>query len=197
MNRLGRAIDHRFSNLRPLRVRARKITHVLGGEVGIEAGDKHRGAHDLGESSRVVLERITRRWRVGCIELERFRARDQRGQRRDCDLLCRGCAGVRRRPVFLASHHGRECGYEQGRRRNVVCPHFPLFITSRLRAKRRRASAGGRCSLPCTRQQAEPRRRCHGVYPVARGWGRLGSPEGAILRASVITSRRAASSSAA
>ena len=57
---------------------AGEVADVLGGEVGIEPGDEHRRAHDLGEAGGVVLERVARRRHVRRVELERLRPRDQR-----------------------------------------------------------------------------------------------------------------------
>src|SRR5712691_1959526 len=75
MHRFVGTIDHGLRYLRTLSVRACKVPDVLGREVGIETGDEHSRTHDLGVSSRVMLERVARGWYVRGAELERPRAR--------------------------------------------------------------------------------------------------------------------------
>ena len=82
-------VDDRLAQLRALGVRRREVADILGGELGIEAGDEHGRAHDLGEARRIVLERGPRRRDVGRVELERLGARDQRVSAR-IRLLRRG-----------------------------------------------------------------------------------------------------------
>jgi len=75
---LTSTIDDRLAQLRALGVGCRDVAHILGGEIGIEAGDEHGRAHDLGEARRVVLEGGPWGRDVGRVELERLGARDQR-----------------------------------------------------------------------------------------------------------------------
>ena len=74
----GGAIDHRLAEPGALLVRRGEVADVLGGEVGVEAGDEHGGAHDLGEAGGVVFQRVAGRRHVGRVELERLRPGDQR-----------------------------------------------------------------------------------------------------------------------
>src|SRR5260370_32155182 len=71
------SIDHRFPHLCTLDIRAGEVSDVFCREVRIEAGDKHRRAHDLGETGRVMFARIAWRRHVWSVELKRFIARDE------------------------------------------------------------------------------------------------------------------------
>src|SRR5205823_9284611 len=95
VHRLADTIDDWLTQLRPFGVRGREITHILGGELRIEAGDEHGGAHDLGEARRVVLEGSPWGRDVGRVELERLGARDQRVPARI--RLLRRCGDARER----------------------------------------------------------------------------------------------------
>ena len=63
-------VDDRLAQLRALGVRRREVADILGGELGIEAGDEHCRAHDLGEARRIVLEGGPWRRRIGRTELQ-------------------------------------------------------------------------------------------------------------------------------
>src|SRR5205823_9691489 len=78
---LARAVDHRLPYFGTLLVWRREETEVLHGELGRQVGDEHGGADDLGKTGRVVLQGVARRGNVGCAELERLGARDQRRAR--------------------------------------------------------------------------------------------------------------------
>ncbi len=77
VHRPGGAIDHRLAEPGALLVRGGEVADVLGGEVGVESGDEHGGAHDLGEAGGVMFQRVARRRHVGRVELERLRPGDQ------------------------------------------------------------------------------------------------------------------------
>ena len=78
VNGPGGAIDDRLRDLGALRVRGREEADVLAREIGIEAGDEHGRAHDLGIARGMVLLDLARRRHVRRVELERFGARNER-----------------------------------------------------------------------------------------------------------------------
>ena len=74
----GGAIDHRLAEVGARFVRGGEVSDVLGGEVGVQAGDEHGGAHHLGEAGGVVLQGIAGRRDIGRVELERPGPRDEK-----------------------------------------------------------------------------------------------------------------------
>ncbi len=49
------AIDHWLANFCALCIRGGEISHILGGEIRIEASDEDRRAHNLRKARRVML----------------------------------------------------------------------------------------------------------------------------------------------
>ena len=118
------AIDDRFCHLRALRVGAREVPDVLGGEVRIEAGDEHGRAHDLGKSGRVMIERVARWRNVRRLELERLRPRDKLVAGRYRRLGGGLGADARRTRLRLAFHSGRQKECKRQGRPNRADSHF-------------------------------------------------------------------------
>ena len=71
-------VDFAIGQLLPRLVRRAEVANVLGRELEVEASNEDRGAQDLREARRVMLERVARGRFVASVELERSRARDER-----------------------------------------------------------------------------------------------------------------------
>ena len=78
VNRLVGAIDDRLAELRALCVGRREKPDIFRRELGRKAGHEYSRAHDLRKSGGMMRQGIAWRRHIGRIELERFRAGDER-----------------------------------------------------------------------------------------------------------------------
>jgi hypothetical protein len=78
MNRLVGAIDDRLAELRSLCVGRREKPDIFRREVGRKAGHEYSRAHDLRKSGGMMRQGIAWRRHIWRIELEQFRAGDER-----------------------------------------------------------------------------------------------------------------------
>ena len=166
----GGAVYDRLAHLRPLVVGAGEEPDVLGGEIGIEAGDEDGRADDLGVAGGVMLQRAAGRRDVGRVELERLRPGDQHVARRGLRGRARGSQrkrGVTRSVIEVPiwQRHGMLIRHQEGsylapvtwRSSAVAIPGLPC------------PSASTRTLFPVSRRLQHRLEHRHAVLLVAAG----------------------------